>query len=1144
MRYRRTIRIQNLGEWWHRLSSLCNTAWPFGGELRVEPKGCATIFLLCLCLVPFSAPAFAAAPVAPEAEPELRTREIYVPYDEFLKLAGKDPNATLMTLEEYRALVALATAQDAARRPVVLPPLKAVLAEAVYRGRASETAVRFDATFEVSVTEDPWVRCDLGPAMPGLGSVTLDGHPAWVVLERGRAYLILKGVGRHAGTLSFTMPIRKDEDLQKLEGPLLAAATSVAHLDVPGRATPEGASGVLETAYDEGQDATHFTLALGGRGALALAWRRKFGADRNEALLRAEQQISYLLERASPGFRWAARVSIARRKTAELLFIEPPGGRVVKLAGPQIHSWTREGNELRVLLNRALVGEVELLGEGIVPAGEGPFELGCPALKAASQDTRCLALWEAGDTRLAVDKAAGFQELALNERSVPVWNSGRLTRLFLLQTPGAKLTAQTPPRAPLYDTQAMLSLSITERDVTLRAVISLQVEQGRLYRVPLHIPAEWTLVEAGERGTGRGLQVEETRSGDERAWDLRLREAADERHPLELDLLLRLRDPAWADAEWESRPLRVATPALGTARRTRTQLGIRVHPFIEMAFAEMPAWRTKGPGQVESLGLPEAMLRAALETDVPGSAIQVNLTRKRSRGEYEGVTHLLTFEREMWVRTDIRLAVVDRAVDELVLKLPPGVQDPLQVSGHEIKELAPGASADRRRIRFNRPWHGVRMLRVEYRVPLEAGLETPVPDVRLEGEFDSRRRIVFQSARAVKLTVTPDAGMALASLEENPEFASAFTTGRALFAYSFRAGGAPGTFRTELFERSETLGSVVASLDLTTLLDASGLSRTHAAFDLRYAREQYISVRLPEGARILALAVAGKRVRPVASAAADVHAIPLPPHTQAQVELVYERMRGPLGAFGSWEEAGPEPLEIPVGKTTWRVFHSDDYAFAMRGGNLTSPDARGPEYFAQSFWQRLFSGAWPRWTAWEPPAVQMPAPAELSGGVREEARHEKPEGSPLQALASREALAAKREDLQERSIRNLAIPEGVGLKAGKLGGAPLLVLAYRKHAWSRFAARAVFFGALLAGLWLALKRPPRSLLIFLGGGLLLGTLLPPALQWSSPTLWVPFCEGLSLAALVVLVAWAGRGLRWLRRRNRDARSRIAHGVTR
>src|SRR5207302_1508725 len=105
-----------------------------------------------------------------------------------------DPDATVMSLEEYRALAALAARSHPGDSNAVLPPLKCSLAEAVYTGQAGETSIRFDVAFKVIVTGKEWVRCDLG-RLQNAGRITLDGQPAWIVSDNGIAYLLLKGEG-------------------------------------------------------------------------------------------------------------------------------------------------------------------------------------------------------------------------------------------------------------------------------------------------------------------------------------------------------------------------------------------------------------------------------------------------------------------------------------------------------------------------------------------------------------------------------------------------------------------------------------------------------------------------------------------------------------------------------------------------------------------------------------------------------------------------------------------------------------------------------------------------------------------------------------------------------------------------------------
>ena len=304
------------------------------------------------------------------------------------------------------------------------------------------------------------------------------------------------------------------------------------------------------------------------------------------------------------------------------------------------------------------------------------------------------------------------------------------------------------------------------------------------------------------------------------------------------------------------------------ARRSVVYLGISVHPDVDIAFGPSPAWRTETAGRLERLGVSEAVLRAGLVTETPGSEVRLEFTRKTLRGDYDLVTHVLTLEREAWVRSDVRFAVVDRAIEELLLYLPTEAKDPLHIAGPGIKEVVAGQEPGQRRVRFEQPWQGVRMLRIEYRAPLAADKDVPVPDIvwLRAKDFDSRRRVVFQSAGVVQPKVAKGPGLREAAMEDTPEFARPFRTGRALFAFTFDLAGAPGTYRTHLLERSATLSSVAGELELKTVLDPSGMTRTHAVLPRLYARKELLSVKLPADARLVALCVDDQNVRPAQGA--------------------------------------------------------------------------------------------------------------------------------------------------------------------------------------------------------------------------------------------------------------------------------------
>ena len=133
-----------------------------------------------LIVLPLHFSIVAGESAAPEDEfkddREIRSVENFVPYDEFLKITGKDPNATIMTLAEYRALVELATARNPEKKSTVPPPIEASLMEAKYDGVAGDVSVRFDVQFKFNIAGKGWKRCDLGQ-LQNLGHVTLDGKP-------------------------------------------------------------------------------------------------------------------------------------------------------------------------------------------------------------------------------------------------------------------------------------------------------------------------------------------------------------------------------------------------------------------------------------------------------------------------------------------------------------------------------------------------------------------------------------------------------------------------------------------------------------------------------------------------------------------------------------------------------------------------------------------------------------------------------------------------------------------------------------------------------------------------------------------------------------------------------------------------------
>ena len=91
-----------------------------------------------------------------------------------------------MSLAEYRRLVERAVRHDlhAKKRKLELPPVRYAVNHVVYHGqvqragKAEVWSARFTAKFSLTLTTDKWVRCDLGPLLPGAARATASSSAA------------------------------------------------------------------------------------------------------------------------------------------------------------------------------------------------------------------------------------------------------------------------------------------------------------------------------------------------------------------------------------------------------------------------------------------------------------------------------------------------------------------------------------------------------------------------------------------------------------------------------------------------------------------------------------------------------------------------------------------------------------------------------------------------------------------------------------------------------------------------------------------------------------------------------------------------------------------------------------------------------
>jgi len=125
------------------------------------------------------------------------------------------------------------------------------------------------------------------------------------------------------------------------------------------------------------------------------------------------------------------------------------------------------------------------------------------------------------------------------------------------------------------------------------------------------------------------------------------------------------------------------------------------------------------------------------------------------------------------------------------------------------------------------------------------------------------------------------------------------------------------------------------------VLSESGSARTQAVILLRTAGAQFLELGLPEGSRLLSLAVDGSAVKPVEGGTGQVRvqlAAKADPTTNTAITLIYENRIAEWNGAGTSALLAPRlPREVPVLQSAWHLYLPDGFRYSGFDSNLSTP---------------------------------------------------------------------------------------------------------------------------------------------------------------------------------------------------------------
>lgn len=297
-------------------------------------------------------------------------------------------------------------------------------------------------------------------------------------------------------------------------------------------------------------------------------------------------------------------------------------------------------------------------------------------------------------------------------------------------------------------------------------------------------------------------------------------------------------------------------------------------------------------------------------------------------------------------RANVNYTILHQGVDHVRVRVPTDVTV-LDVQGPGIADWKLGAGGELD-VRLNYEALGAYRLTVDYERALSGALQVP-----LVTALDVARSVTWvgvDARSAVEVVPGVATGAVPVDVRELPAALVGQTDFPVLLGYKSRDPAAVIPLEVRTHADVDMLVTLVDSGIVDTLVTADGRRMTHLQYAVRNNRNQFLRVKLPEGAEVWSATVAGRGVK-VAKGEGGV-LVPLVRSDASSgalsaflVDLVYVEAGAPLVASGTERLTLPS-VDAPTSQLQWTVYfpenarvkkHSFDGSIRHVGWYSTSP---------------------------------------------------------------------------------------------------------------------------------------------------------------------------------------------------------------
>jgi hypothetical protein len=282
-------------------------------------------------------------------------------------------------------------------------------------------------------------------------------------------------------------------------------------------------------------------------------------------------------------------------------------------------------------------------------------------------------------------------------------------------------------------------------------------------------------------------------------------------------------------------------------------------------------------------------------------------------------------------------------IDALGLVLPPEV-NVLSLSAPSLRdyELEPTEDGAQQRIsvEFTQDMEGQFRVEVAYeRIETEGAGEMSVPLLHVEGCEVEQGRVAVEALTAVEVQASATEQLSSVEVAELPRRLVLRTTNPILLAFKYVQADPPPSLVLRITKHREidVQSAIIDRAHYRTLYTRDGFAVTTAEFFVRNSRQQFLRVRLPEGAVVWTATVNGRAETPAMASngegGPEVLINIINSANGFPVELIYATRSPAMAAFGFVEGELPRP-DMVVTRTRWEVLLPDRYDYGDPLGDL------------------------------------------------------------------------------------------------------------------------------------------------------------------------------------------------------------------